>query len=82
MLVKIIVDGYILGVAEATEGEEITEEEYNELTEIFHEKPVREGYAHKLREDLTWEEHEVEPEPVDEISADEALEILFGGDGE
>lgn len=82
MLVKIIDNGYILGLADAPTGIEITEEEYNELTEIFHAMPVKEGYAYRLREDLTWEEYPVEPEPEGEITDDEALSILLGGDGE
>lgn len=79
MLVKIIDNGYILGLADAPTGIQITEDEYAELTDIFHAIPVREGYAYKLREDLTWEEYPVEPEPEDEITADEAMEILMGG---
>ena len=83
MLVKIIDNGYILGLAEAPTGTEITEEEYNELTAIFHAMPVKEGYAYKLREsDLEWEEYPVEPEPEDEIQSDEALSILLGGESE
>ena len=79
---KIIVGGYILGLAVADKGIEITEQEYNELTDIFHAMPVREGYAYRLREDLTWEEYQVEPEPVDELTDTEALAILLGGDYE
>jgi hypothetical protein len=76
---KIVIGGYILGLAVADKGIEITEQEYRELTDIFHAMPVREGYAYRLREDLTWEEYPAEPEPVDEISNEEALEILLGG---
>ncbi len=82
MLVKIIDNGYIVGLADAPTGVEVTAEEYAELTDIFHTMPVRKGYAYRLREDLTWEEYPVEPEPVDELTDAEALAILLGGDGE
>ena len=80
-LTKIIVGGYILGLAVADKGIEITEQEYSELTSIFHAMPTKDGYAYRLRDDLTWEEYPVEPEPVDEVPPEEALEILLGGDG-
>lgn len=76
---KIIVGGYILGLAVADKGIEITEQEYSELTDIFHAMPVKDGYAYRLREDLTWEEYPVEPEPVDELTAADALAIILGG---
>ena len=79
MLVKIIDNGYIVGLADAPTGVEVTAEEYAALTDIFHAMPVREGYAYRLREDLTWEEYQVEPEPVDELTDAEALSILLGG---
>ena len=79
MFVKIVSDGYILGVADAPSGMEISESEYNELTNIFHNIPVKEGYMYKLRTDLTWEEVPREPEPVDEIDDTEVLSILLGG---
>ena len=78
MVFKIVSNGYILGVGVGSKGVEITEAEYNELTEIFHAMPVKEGYGYRLKTDLTWEEYKVEPEPVDEIPPEGALEILMG----
>ena len=41
------------------------------------------GYGARLKKDLTWELYELPPEPEpsddDEISTDEALNILLGG---
>lgn len=71
MLVKIISNGYILGLAEAPTGVEVSEEEYLKLADIFHAMPTKEGYAYRLREDLTWEEYHVEPEPIEELTAEE-----------
>lgn len=76
---KIIVGGYILGLAVADKGIEITEQEYSKLTNIFRAMPTKDGYAYRLREDLTWEEYQVEPEPVDELTDAEALAIILGG---
>lgn len=82
MYFKVRSNGYILGLGIGSLGEQITEEEFNELTEIFHNVPVREGYHYNLREDLTWEEEEDIPEPIDEISPEEALGILLGEQNE
>ena len=82
MYFKVIDNGYILGLGIGELGEHITEEEFNELTDIFHNVPVREGYHYKLRENLTWEEEDDVPEPEDEITPEEALEILLGEENE
>lgn len=63
-------------------GEEITETEYNEILSILRNRPVApEGYGYRLTESLEWELYElpVEEETDDEISAEEALEIITGG---
>ena len=49
---------------------------------IIRNRPIPEaGYDYRLRVDLTWELVEAPAEPVDdEISADEALDIILGGE--
>lgn len=77
MKVKIMDNGYILGVAIASTGIEIGEQEYNELTEIFHTMPTaREGYEYKLTEEREWVEIPIDPDP--EIDDSEALSIMLG----
>lgn len=78
---KIIVGGYILGLAEVEKNGNISKEEYDRITEIIHNKPIApEGYDYRLKADLTWEKYELPPVPEDdEITAEEALEIIRGG---
>lgn len=74
---KIIHGGYILGLAMGVIGDEISEEEYNTLTEIFHSMPsAQEGYSYCLTENLEW----VEVKLADDISDAEAFDIIFGGE--
>ena len=80
MYIKIVNNEYVFGVAISSEGTEISEEEYNQLTEIIHNMPVKPGYVYKLKTNLTWEEHKHEPEPQDEISDTEAIGIILGGE--
>jgi len=75
MYFKVKSNGYILGLGIGSLGEQITEEEFNELTEIFHNVPVREGYHYNLREDLTWEEVKDVPELIDEPTPEELIEV-------
>ena len=73
--------GYILALGSGLGGEEITESEYNEILAVIHNKPAAtETTDYRLREDLTWEEYEIDPpDPDPEIDEAEAYEILFGG---
>lgn len=79
---KKIEDGYIVMIGTGAGGVEITAEEYLQLTNAFYAMPEpAEGYAYRLKEDLTWEEFEI---PVinpdeEEISDEEALSIIAGG---
>lgn len=80
---KYIDNGYIVCIGTGGMGEEISEAEYNELKAVIDAKPSRwETTDYRLREDLTWEEYEVEPleepEPTAEDKA-EAYDILMGG---
>lgn len=82
MKFKIVDNGYICGIGIGETGTEITDEEYAEILAVIPTKPETTATKdYRLKEDLTWEEYDVEPtpEPTDEITAEEALEILLGG---
>lgn len=78
---KQIDNGYILAIGTGSGFEEITEEEYNTILSIVHNKPPRTDTTdYRLREDLTWEEYPVDPpDPDPDIDDAELLEILMGG---
>lgn len=80
---KAVENGYILGIGTGLGGVEITQEEHQRIHEIVRTRPTPpEGYDYRLREDLTWEEYELSIiDPAEEdISSDEALAIILGGD--
>lgn len=76
-------NNYILAIGAGYGGTEITEAEYNEIMAIIQNRPTAEGKGYRLKADLTWEEYDLPPVPEpsddDEISTDEALNILLGG---
>lgn len=78
-------NGYILRVEASNfaSGQQITEDKYNEIMETIRNRPVTDGKGYRLKTDLTWEEYDLppehEPSDDDEISTDEALNILLGG---
>ena len=76
-------DVYILAIGTGYGGEEISETEYNEIIAIIQNRPTAESKGYRLKTDLTWEEYDLppvlEPSNDDEISTDEALNILLGG---
>ena len=75
---KVINGEYITEIGTGLNGEEITESEYNEILNLINNKPPRtETTDYRLKNDLTWEPYEVEPEP-DIPTAEELLEILMG----
>lgn len=80
---KQITDNYILAIGTGYGGEKITETEYNSIMSIIQSHPQADGKGYRLKADLTWEEYDLPPMPVpsddDEISTDEALNILLGG---
>ena len=80
---KSLSDGYIYAIGTGYGGTEITEAEYNEIMAIIQNRPTAEGKGYRLKADLTWEEYDLPPVPEpaddDEISTDEALNILLGG---
>lgn len=79
---KTIESGYITGIGTGGGGEEITESEYDAIMSAIQSKPPRtETTDFHLKEDLTWEEYErIDPDPPEELTAEEALEILLGGE--
>lgn len=81
---KLIFAGYISCIGEGNIGTEISEAEYAEIKAAIATKPpATETTDYWLREDLTWEEYEVEPpDPNPEIDDSEAWDIIFGGGGE
>ena len=64
---KIIYNGYIQRIGIGDGGIEITEKEYQYLSNIIQNKPIADsGYSYKLKEDLTWELYELPPIIFDE----------------
>lgn len=83
MYAKMLDDGIIIAVGENIAGEEISKTEYNAILSALSERPTApSGYEYVLRADLEWVLVEVPPIPEPELTDEEALEILLGGDGE
>lgn len=77
---KTMIDGYITSISTGCGGEEITAEEYSAIMEVLQSAPAApEGHAYGLKADLTWELFE-QPVVEEELSAEEALAIILGGD--
>lgn len=80
---KNIENGYLLAVGTGPGFTEISAEEYDHILNLVQSCPeAEEGYQYLLREDLTWElaEAPVYDPMDDEISAEEALDIILGGE--
>lgn len=78
---KRIDSDYITMIGTGNGGTEITENEYAEIMSILRNKPEETALiGYRLKTDLTWEEYEKEPEPEEEPTADEVLDILLGGE--
>lgn len=81
---KALSDGYIYAIGTGSGGTEITEAEYNNILGIIRNGQTAHGsYRYLLKSDLTWERLEtpVTPDDADpELSAEEALDIILGGD--
>ena len=77
---KIVDSGYIIGLSELT-GQDITSEEENDIRFAISTRPKpQSGYSYRLKSDLTWELYELPTTPEDdEITDEEALEIIRGG---
>ena len=80
---KQIQDNYILAIGTGYGNDEISEQDYNESMSVIQSCPNEKGKGYRLKTDLTWEEYDLPPMPEpsddDEISTDEALNILLGG---
>lgn len=80
---KQISTDYILAIGTGLGGIEITETEYNSILSTIQSRPVSDTQGYRLRADLTWEAYDLPPAPEpsddDEISNEEALNILLGG---
>lgn len=81
---KQISDNYIIAIGTGYDGEEITEEEYNEIMAVIQNRPYAEGKDYRLCTDLTWEEYDLPvpppPDPEEEVTEDEigrALEEIL-----
>lgn len=73
MFYKYINDKYIIGVGTGLGGEEITEQEYNNILDKINNRPeAPEGYSYRLTTSLEWELCEV---PKTEPIAEEIIEI-------
>ena len=80
MYKKIIQNGYIVAVGSGDFGTDITEDEYNALLEILQNRPQETAeIGYRLKTDLTWESYEKEPQPEPDLTADEIVDIIFGG---
>lgn len=79
---KQIQDNYILAIGTGYGNDEISEQEYNEIMSVICSCPNEDGKGYRLRTDLTWEEYELPPVVLsddDELSTEEAMDILLGG---
>ena len=81
MFYKIVADNYIVAIGTGNGGEEITETRYNEILSMLRNRPVApDGFDYRLTKELEWELQELPAEEEPELSAEEALEIILGGD--
>lgn len=79
-----IIDGeYLKAIGTGNGGIEITEAEYNRLLSVIQNRPEPErGYGYRLKTDLTYERYEMPEAEPEDLTAEEALGIIVGGEGE
>ena len=78
---KILDNNYILAIGTGNGGEEITESRYNEILSILRNRPsAPDGFGYRLTKELEWELQELPPVEEEELTAEEALAIILGGD--
>lgn len=59
---KNVDNGYIISISKGDSSGNITEEEYNSIMEVIHNKPTPpDGYDYRLTESLEWELYELPP---------------------
>lgn len=83
--VKYCESAYIVGVGrlntDCQTGEIITEREYEYLREILLARPsAPDGFAYRLTKELEWELQELPCVEEEELTAEEALDIILGGE--
>ena len=82
----VVEDGFVTGFG--TNGGNdvtgITETEYNALADMIADRPTAPaGYAYMIQDDpREWVLVELPPDPDDDLSGDELVDILLGGAGE
>lgn len=82
---KIIVNGYLVAVGTGAGGTEITEQEYNDFLLLIAGKPAPPDSTHvyRITEAGEYVLVEIEPPPEpddnDELTEDEAFDIIMGG---
>lgn len=78
---KTMIDGYIASISTGCGDEEIAAEEYQTIKEIIKSAPTApDGYGYRLKSDLTWEMCELPVVEEVELTAEEALTIILGGE--
>lgn len=81
MYYKSIVDGYITYIGTGAGQAEITHEEYDSILAVIQSRPIPEaGFDYRLREDMTWEQVERPIDDDPEMSEQEAMAIILGGE--
>lgn len=79
---KNIENEYIVSVGTGNSDNPIQKKEYNEIMSVIRSCPNENGKGYRLRTDLTWEEYDLPPVVLsddDELSTEEAMNILLGG---
>lgn len=67
-------NGYIIGVGTGSGGDEITEDEYNEILDKINNRPTApEGFTYRLTTALEWELVELPPIENNEKFEDEVI---------
>ena len=79
MKYKQVNDGYIIIIGVDCGGIEISDDEYNDIMAIIHNKPQEtDTIGYRLKTDLTWEQYEKEPQPEPDLDDSELIDILLG----
>ena len=81
MYYKNVVDGYITSIGTGAGQTEITKDEYEYILTAIQSRPTPEpGFDYRLREDMSWElvERPIDDDP--ELSEQEAMAIILGGE--
>ena len=76
-----IINGYVTAIGTGKGNEEITEQRYHEILTMIRSRPTAsEGFDYRLTKTLEWELYELPVEEEKELSAEEALDIILGGE--